>query len=318
MTIDLNLLHSMRDLQLALEVAERAELGWFDIEYIIYGCTYWENGRRYYRLSNDAEDIYGFIENGGYINIISSVLNSTIKRYPVPAGMREVVEKNVKIELGREMRKKYPEEFFKELENLSNAVVENTALDYLERQWEKVECTFDPESLTQFSDLIDYTYLHRKINYSTKEDFQRKIAEEFKSMEEVFEPQAVFVKKLFGTEYIVNGKQQFFINARKGNVYQKQMELESKGIYSSPIINKTYHYNRDTSALELREKFKDYLKKRIDESNFKELKTIFTQNNCISREGFLEEYNRTVARYGCDAAETLSHYGKRWGITWDC
>lgn len=60
MTIDLNMMIDLRDMQVALDVAQRAELGWFDIEFTMYGCAYWQNGKRYYKLSAYNEKIYDF------------------------------------------------------------------------------------------------------------------------------------------------------------------------------------------------------------------------------------------------------------------
>ena len=47
-----------RDIQAASEVARRAELGWFDVEFTMYGSAYLENGKRYYQVSAEAEKIY--------------------------------------------------------------------------------------------------------------------------------------------------------------------------------------------------------------------------------------------------------------------
>lgn len=63
MTVDLDMMLDLRDLQVALDVQRRAEMGWFDVEFTMYGCAYYQNGERYYRVSTHDEKIYNFIEN---------------------------------------------------------------------------------------------------------------------------------------------------------------------------------------------------------------------------------------------------------------
>ena len=46
MTVDLDSMMDMRDVQVALDVAKRAEMGWFDVEFTMYGCAYWDKGKR--------------------------------------------------------------------------------------------------------------------------------------------------------------------------------------------------------------------------------------------------------------------------------
>ena len=40
MTVDLNMMLDLRDLQVAMDVAKRAELGWFDVEFTMYGTCF--------------------------------------------------------------------------------------------------------------------------------------------------------------------------------------------------------------------------------------------------------------------------------------
>ena len=57
MTVDLDMMLDLRDLQVARDVQRRAEMGWFDVEFTMYGCAYYQNGERYYRVSAHDEKI---------------------------------------------------------------------------------------------------------------------------------------------------------------------------------------------------------------------------------------------------------------------
>ena len=40
MTVELDAMMELRDLQVAMDIAHRAEMGWFDVEFTMYGCCY--------------------------------------------------------------------------------------------------------------------------------------------------------------------------------------------------------------------------------------------------------------------------------------
>ena len=48
MTGNLNMMMKFRDLQVAEDVGKKAELGWFDVEFTMYGCAYLNDGKMYY------------------------------------------------------------------------------------------------------------------------------------------------------------------------------------------------------------------------------------------------------------------------------
>lgn len=87
MTGNLQLLAKMHDKVVAEEVGKMAELGYFDVEFTMYGCAYLEDGKRYYKVSPDAADIYRFIERANLRKILPSNVLQYTKKCAVPAGM---------------------------------------------------------------------------------------------------------------------------------------------------------------------------------------------------------------------------------------
>ena len=86
MTVDLNMMIDLRDLQVAMDVARKAEMGWFDVEFTMYACSYAIGEKRYYKISAEAEKIYDFIENSRQNGCIASNIMKMTKKCPVPVG----------------------------------------------------------------------------------------------------------------------------------------------------------------------------------------------------------------------------------------
>ena len=76
MTGDLSLFSKFRDIQAADYVRRRAELGWFDVEFTMYGCAYLDihDNKMRYKVSSREEDIYDFIEKSSLWLLSSSIL----------------------------------------------------------------------------------------------------------------------------------------------------------------------------------------------------------------------------------------------------
>ena len=103
-----------RDIQVAEDVGKKAALGWFDVEFTMYGCAYWEKeqDKLYYKVSTQAEDIYDFIEQSAAKDIYPSNVLSLSKKCPVPAGMKEWIAQDVKVELAQKLKVIYPKDCF--------------------------------------------------------------------------------------------------------------------------------------------------------------------------------------------------------------
>ena len=316
MTIDLNMMIDLRDLQVALDVAQRAEMGWFDIEFTMYGCAYWAKGKRYYKLSAYQEKIYAFIEEGAKNDVITSDICALTRKYPVPTGMREYIALEVKKELAREMARQFPADFFRFVEKLMVLAIEETAMPFLLQQWQTVYCSFDAEKLRFFREMVDDAYLSRKLSRGSYLKMQELISEEQKSMEDNFVVKDILEKTFYGLVYEAQDQLKYVINARPGIIYQKKSELEMQGIFTSMVYHKTYYYNYDRLLTDVHKAFEQELKEQLTLEHMRALQAIYKQHGQISKAQFASYMQDIQEKYGQAAAQTLRHYGYRWGILW--
>ena len=159
MTGRLGLMMKLHDAQVADDVRRMAELGYFDTEFTMYGCAYVESDRRYYKISPNAEDIYSFIEKSNLQSIFPSNVYEYTKKCPVPAGMKEVIAQDVKMELAKKIRDSFPEEFFVMLANLADDVTDDSAAEYMWSMVDELEGVFDIERLRRFEEQMEYIYM---------------------------------------------------------------------------------------------------------------------------------------------------------------
>lgn len=312
MTGRLGLMMKLHDAQVADDVRRMAELGYFDTEFTMYGCAYVENDRRYYKISPSAEDIYSFIEKSNLQSIFPSNVYEYTKKCPVPAGMKEVIAQDVKMELAKKIRDSFPEEFFVMLANLADDVTDDSAAEYMWSMVDELEGVFDIERLRRFEEQMEYIYTCRKITWETFKNLRVWLKDERKSMLENFETKDIFEKTIYGMMYLDGDRMRYVENARMEYVYERLYDVESKGGMATPIFKRTYWYNYSYRLADVMQDYKKTLRGYYDRTYLDELEKL--RRTDANRDLFIDTYRSVKKLYGDKAGETLLRYGNRWGI----
>lgn len=314
MTVDLQMMTDLRDLQVALDVAQRAEMGWFDVEFTMYGCSYFLDGKRYYCISAEAEKIYDFIEMSAQYQLLPTTIRKLTKKCAVPVGMKEEIAASVKYELARQLETEFPAEFFLYLQETAEWATEEYAFSLLCAEWESIENCFDTEKLRIFEDLVHYAYQCRKLTLVQYQQLQTYISNERKNMEELVVSKDIFEKTFYGIAYETLSGIQYLSNARKATVYKKKYDLEQQGIFVTPLFAKQYWYNYILRLPQVHQMFELDLKKALSETYWTLVQQIGRKHNKITKEDFQERFAFVSKHFGPEAAKTFGQYGYRWGI----
>lgn len=311
----LNRKMKFRDIQVAEDVGKKAELGWFDVEFIMYGCAYWdkEKDKMYYKVSSDASDIYDFIEKSMTMEIFPSNVMSLTKRCPVPAGMKELIAQDVKKDLGRKMKECYPKEFFYELYALAEKAENNTAAEILQKEAEQLEGVFEEKKLKKYEDLVKYARSCKQINKIAYEALKEWIAGQYKDMEDDSITKDKFEKTLYGIAYEEKGKIKYIINAQKSYIYEHLYAMEIEGVFTTPIYSKSYWYNYTYRLKDVNQDFKYHLEEELDTTYIEKIKKIRNGKKQLNSEDCMIEWEELKKKYRQEAYETILRYGYRWG-----
>lgn len=312
MTGNLQMLMRLHDEVVAEEVGQMAELGYFDTEFTMYGCAYLENGKRYYKVSPDAADIYRFIEQSNLRNIFPSNVIQYTKKCAVPAGMKEVIAQDVKVELAKQLAENFPTEFFETLYRLADQVTEDRASALLWQQVEALEGLFDIERLRRFEELLNYMYSCRNLTSQTFADLHRWLKDERKSMMENFETKDIFEKTMYGAMYVDGERLRYVENARLEYVYEKIYDIESQGGVVTPVFAKTYWYNYRYRLADVIRDYKQALQDTFTAEHLEKLEKIRYTDRFENL--FVDTVLQVRERFGIKPVETLLRYGDRWGV----
>ncbi len=314
MTGNLSAMMHMHDLRVAEDIGKMAELGWFDVEFTMYGCAYMFEGKMCYKISSEAKDIYDYIEHGAKQGVYPSNVLSLTEKCPVPAGMKELIAQDVKKDLGRKLREVYPQAFFEELYALAQAVTTNSAAALLWAEAEALEGVFEEEKLKYFEELVDYAYSCRKLEQTEYAALLQWIASERRDMEDDFVSKDIFEKTLYGIAYAGEAGIEYMTNAQKEYVYEKMHELEQAGSFTTPLFSKTYWYNYVYRLVDVNRDFKKKIRQELDEPYINKIMAIRTGECALTKEAYASFAEAIRKKYGDKPYETLLRYGYRWGV----
>lgn len=310
-------LHSSdMNVQAALNVKQMAELGWFDVEYTMYGCAYLnQSGKMCYRVSAEEDDIYDFIEKSTRENIYPSNLESITRKYPVPSGMKELLANEVKKELAKELRKKYPKQFFEILYSLADMIRSDHAKNILWTKTDQLEGKFEESTLNRFEDMIHYSYSCLKLTQQEYKELLNWVEEEKKNMDDNFISKDVFEKTMYGICYLEHGAVKYLSNAQRGYIYRMACKFEETGKDVGEIYAKTYWYNNYSYRLpDVIRDYKENLQQICNLEYMQQIQRIKGTVDTDKKEVFLLKL-ADLKRNGSESAvNTMLRYGKRWGV----
>ncbi len=324
MTADLERLMNLRsvsvhkdaNIQAAEDIGKKAELGYFDVEFTMYGCTYLERGAdmMQYRISSQACDIVDFIEQAARADFYPSNLETMTFSCPVPVGAKELIAQDVKIELAKVLRQKYPKAFFQTLYQTADIIHSNEAAEMLGQEAEAISGRFEEEALSGLETLVHYAYSCKRLERAAYDALLRWIEEERRCMDDDQVSKDIFTKTLYGIVYQGDGWLKYFSNAQREHVYQKAYSLETQGILVSPLYAKTYWYNYEYRLPDVLKDYQAQLKRVYNQDFVGKLVTLKGQASAQQRQSFAQQLALVSERYGSGPADTMRRYGCRWGV----
>ena len=133
-------------------------------------------------------------------------------------------------------------------------------------------------------------------------------------MEDNPQDKDIFEKTFYGMAYEAPAGLVYLDNACSAQIYQQKYQLESQGIFASPVFSKTYWYNYTLRLPDVRQRFEEDLCQFFTTDYLSQLRSISRHNDQLSRSAFAERAAEVAERFGEAAAKTFRHYGYRWGI----
>lgn len=302
------------NVEAARVVGRRAELGWFEVEFIMFGCAYLLDGNVHYKVSSQAEDIYHFVESAAVEKIYTSNVLRYSEKCSVPSGMHDLIATDVKKDLARELRRRYSPAFFAELQNLAESTEQNGAVDLLWEEADALEGVFSEEKLDEFEMLVAYAYMHNGVDLPTYRNLMKWIHEERKNMDDRPISKDFYEKTIYGFAYEKDGSIKYVDNVLLSYIYEKMEQIEQEGYITTPILSHTFWFEQNRQTAQVVREFKALMEEKYDRAYMEKIKAIRKSRAMISEEDMLQQIASVQEQYGEHAARTMLRYAYNRGL----
>lgn len=302
----------------AQHVSQKAELGWFDTEFTMYGCAYLEarNGKMYYKVSSQPEDIYDYLEIALLQDIFPSNVTVLSQKCPVPAGSEQFIAQDVKKQLAYQMKKICPRDYFEHLSKLAEYYRDDTAAPLLWEMAESLEGLFSREKLNEFVDIVRYAYSCLRITRSTYRELMNWVGQEEKNMDDDIISKDIFETTMYGIAFEKDGRLRYAENAQRELIYEKMYALEQQGEFVTPVYHKTFWYNYEYRLVDVVKDFKRQSRNHFNSAYLNMIKKIKKRTAKQDENGCLQNELVALQEQGAPDCliDTMKRYGNRWGI----
>ena len=306
----------MRDTKAADDAFQKVELGWLDHEFTTYGTAYYADDTMYYRVSNFSDKIYSFMDEEPVHDVYPANMMRYTERCPLPAGMKDEKNLDVKKNLARMLQREYPKELFLLLHQITTELRDNSAYELLERERELIEGCFDSVRLDCFRELVKYSYKTLKLSAYAYHVFIKWIDREYKNLEDDFVSKQTSEGQIYAMLYLENGKECYIEDALREYIYEKKFQMEQNGVITTPLYRQIFWYDYQSSFREARVHYSNKLQQIIRENYLPQIQQIRSLKKDVSRCSVnlgtvVQDAARNMRQ---KAGETLERYLYQWDV----
>lgn len=299
---------AFRDLKVSQDIAQWAELGKFEQEFIVYGCCYLHNGQRYYHISNQIVEVSRFAQMRLLEGIYTSPIVEWLNRVLVPSGLQEEYANISKVQLAQRMQELYPKSFLEEFNRLAETPHTDAALPILTwLQYALIAC-FDHKVLELAEGIALVALQQKKLTLEKYEAFKAWIDDRYLQMADDVVVKKEVKRTFFGFAYkMPDGRHKYYCNAFESEAYKRRDELMCKGQFCTPIISENCYYEQMPNMAEERKNFLAQLEQWMDAEYWSMIERICDLPAVISEKTF-SDWSEGIG--GQRGLENFVHYYK--------
>jgi len=303
-----------RDAICANRIGFIAELGGMEEELVVYGCCYLEDGKVKYRVSSNKEELYRFLVYETDKPLYPTPIHSLTERCIIASGEEEAVRNQLKRKLARNLQQQYPAEFFERFQPFVAQAASEQAWPLLQELREQIEGHFDADELQLYEMLLKQSVQRKLLSTEKEACAYQWLGRNRSQMEADTVVKERFERTFYGFVYDDEEKScctEASMDLDK--IVDRKIHLEQHGIYTSPILTKTFWFAENRELPGLKGRFKKWLQSLTDIFLQKWLQELPKLSAAVDRAAY-QEMVQKKADLPEESQRVLQWYGKLWNV----
>lgn len=302
-----------RDMCCIAAVGDMAEMGRFDEEFRMYGCACLENGKITYRVSPVAEQIYDFVADSAYEGRCPTAIHSHFETMPVPVGMRERLERGVKLNLARQLQAMYATLFFDSLAPFAQVPAQNGGFDLLDALREQIDGHFDELECQLLEGTMQLVVEAKQVDAVHVVELKQWLEKTRQQMEDTPVIQRGIMRTFYGFCALTpSGTVKTIVNAQALPVWEQQAAMKRSGTLVGPVLQRTQWFDDAMAISDGRSVFRRMLQQLEDKVYFERLENLRALPPVVDADAFRGCLGRLETEASAQAVEDFRGYGYRW------
>lgn len=303
----------MRDVSVADDIMQMADMGFFDLLLTAYGTAYWEQDHVTYLISPTKDSLYTHIMSLREEGYTPTKIISQQTFIPNLAGTEEVEQGHLEYETGYNLSELVVADELEAMSQLA-AVDNSTIAEPLFSDWqERLIGYFYYPDLQMFSATLTDAYIAKKISpqfYHQTKDWVTGQLHQVSS--EIVLPGPGY-KTFWGFAHWLPESPaiNYSIDGNYAATLAKWEKLRSEGRITSPLYQKTLALKEKHTPLALREPFLKAMKDQFDADFIEKINALHHLPAAIKRADYEDLLKRLKSDY---IQESFLLYEKWWGL----
>lgn len=278
---------AVRDLKCRNDIAEMAELGKFEQEFIVYGCAYLRDGKMEYQVSGDGMDLFRFLKTSSLEKVYAGPVMDYLYRIAVPSGMTEEYQWKAKLMLAERMRTMLPKELLTEFQTLAAVPNTDAALPLFRELQKKMVGHFDRDLFQLLNGLFLRAFQQKKLSDEHYTEMVEWLQYLYAQMEDDVVIKKNVARTFYGFAYReTNGQIKYYANAVELEAYKQQQRVHLQGKTVSPMLQKTYYFEELPILANVRKGFLSQMEQWMDEEYWSYLDAIDNLPSAVDKEAY--------------------------------
>lgn len=302
-----------RDEHCRADVGRMAELGRFGEEFAFYICAYWQAGKVKYRVSEQPDESYDHRQSLLLDGLCPAPIQVHSQRFMIPAGMREGIKQQARVEFARKVRQTYPRAFFQLLERYGNLAPNNEAYPLLLELRLAWNGTFGPDRLQLYKNLVDEAYMKKLLTQQSYSELRRWLSSMWEQPGLYDAPKDRETRTFSGFLSLdADGQTELVSGLPKYKVMIQRERHQMAGRLTTPIFSKTYWFDNITKINAIRQQFAEEALVYLSGDYLDDVKMLHTLPSVLAGSDFWAEAAQCEQMLGTQAGQALRWYGQLW------
>ena len=304
-----------RDILVAEMIRKRAELGYFDTQFIQYGASYWKAGQVRYIIADDDVQLFCRMHALDEEEKYATPVITFSKTVHVPEGAREVYENRIRAINIKALRRRLPDAYFDIVRQVPLQTSDG-AVSLLEPVREALVGRSHEVYLNILEGLVKLVRERYQLTNATYRDYMDWIERERALIINSISRGGRFKTTIYGFAYDSGGTvPRLFATATESDMLRKREMLTEQNKRMGPVLAQHYTYNEHTVLRTLRPAFTEMAKRYLDADYMATVNAICDLPSPIPAEAVAAaDAALASACLGEDAEKAWCLQKKRWGV----